>query len=171
MIRPSVEVIGQEKFMRQIKAIQGISKLFAPIMLAIALRLENDAKSFISGSAPREAGEPDTRPAMSEWGTKAAETYGARNIGRQQLGILYNSLRSSIKGFVTEITEEYITCVATTTNDIEYARIHELGGTIITKWASIDIPARPYMLPSLLKNREWIEKTLYVEAQKIIKGA
>jgi len=171
MIRPILKVEGQEKFLRQLKTIQGISKKFVPIMLAIALRLENDAKDFISGSAPQKKGETDTRAPMSDWGRKAAESYGARNVGTQHLGILYNTLRRSIKGFVNEITEEYITCICTTVNNVEYARIHELGGTIITKWSRIDIPARPYMLPSLLKNRSWIEKTLYLEAQKIIKGA
>jgi len=161
MSQVSCEVKGLNELMKRLGTIKNIMKALAPTMLEIAMRVEGDAKDFVTG-----------RKSMSEFQLKAAQENDAIKIGAESLGVISDRLRSSIKGIISEITEEYIEVAVSTSSDVVYARIHELGGIIENAFGRgihVEMPARPYLFASLLKNKEWIQKLLSDKIQEVIR--
>ena len=52
-----------------------------------------------------------------------------------------------------------------------YGRIHEYGGVIVTKFATIVIPARPYMRPAVDEHQESIWGAVEAEVQRSLDQA
>jgi phage gpG-like protein len=160
MNQVSIEIGGLPELMKTFRTVKEIMKYLAPTMLKIALQVEGDAKDFVTG-----------RKGMDKYQIQAAEENNAIKIGTESLGVITDRLRSSIKGIINEITEEYIEVAVGTESDVVYARIHELGGIIenaFGKGIHVEMPARPYLMASLLKNKEWIQKELNDRIQEVL---
>jgi len=151
-----ISLSGLEKTIRKIDKIAKFIPKLQVVMFEIALRVTNDAKDFVTG-----------RQSLSKYQKQSAAEKNATYIGIKGLGVMTDRLRSSINGEVEKITSEFISVVVST--NVEYALIHEIGGKIVTKHATIHMPARPFLYASLLKNKNWIIKRLHKEIKRLLK--
>ncbi len=102
-------------------------------------RIKADAREFISTSDN----------ALTAEQREAASQLDAMRTGENQLQVQTGRLQNSIQSAV-ERKEDGGTEGAVFTN-VEYARIHELGG-FTGKGGKVLMPARPYLTPALTKN-------------------
>ena len=107
---------------------------------------------------------------------------GRHLVGGNPLNVRSNRLRSSITAKIYKAGKKEVVGVIGT--NIEYAAIHEFGGTIRPKkgkylrfqtrdksWhtvTEVKMPKRPFMEPSLRENLKKITKILKEEMQKAI---
>jgi len=154
-MRIIVDIKGLDKIARRLDKIYQIIPKLRAVMLEIVLKVQNDAKDFVTG-----------RMALTKYQKEAAIEHKSTRIGNESLGVMTNRLRSSINGSIEEITKEFISVIVGT--NVEYALIHEIGGTIVTKHANIQMPARPYLYASLLKNKDYITEKLYKAVRRLL---
>lgn len=106
----------------------------------------------------------------------------SEKLSGQVLHIRTNRLKSSISG-TTQVVGDLIAGRIGT--NVVYARIHELGGTILPKvgpylkfniggrWifaTKVKMPARPFMAPSLRENKGFIVQQFQKSIDLMIKG-
>ena len=95
---------------------------------------------------------------LTEEQRAAAAQLSAIKTGSNQLQVRTGRLQNSIQSTIENGNEGSIY------TNIEYARIHELGG-FAGRGGKVLIPARPYLLPALMKN---IQPTLdFIKAEFI----
>ena len=88
------------------------------------------------------------------WSRKAHKMVGKQKLSSRKLFVREGFLRASI---MKQILLENKNIVGAVGTNSDYGRIHELGGYAGRGHKSL-IPARPYLLPALLKNVERIKK-------------
>lgn len=122
-----------------------------------SMMIEDDAKLNMSSSVV----------SADRWSKKAHEMTGKQKLSPRKLFVREGFLRASI---LKQVLMENGKIVGTVGTNSDYGRIHELGGRAGRGHKSL-IPARPFLLPALLKNIEGIKKyfkdSFWKHAQKV----
>jgi phage gpG-like protein len=102
-----------------------------------------------------------------KWSKQAHEIVGKQKLSNRKLFVREGFLRASITKAILLLKGQVVGTIGTNS---DYGRIHELGGFAGRGHKSL-IPARPFLLPALLKNIESIKKyfkeSFWAHARKV----